>query len=1332
MDSSVDWVTFAPPSLVRDLRSAATGALPDAGAFEAAVLFADVSGFTALAARMAERGVSGTEELTHHLNVCFGTMLRLVREAGGEVEKFVGDGLVATFRTRAGEPAAVATVHAAACALAICRAIEGQQTPEIALRVHAGVGVGNIRSRHVRLDDEQRAFILSGDPIEQATAASGVARDGEACLSSAAALLAGDSVDAVDAGSGFWKIVRVVSPARAAAEDAGAGGSPELHRYLNRAILERAAAGRSTAWLAELRRASVVFVSIRAADDCDLDDDRLAEVARVIGVSVARLDALLFDFLTGDKGLVAIVLFGIRNAHEDDAARAVSLALDLHEVLRQAGVAPAIGVTSGRVYCGVVGSETRKELAVVGDAMNLAARLMGAANGGVLCAPATSREAGDRFTFEPVRGLVLKNVAPGFVAHRPTLRTAGPASRNARSAAVVGRDEECAVLDLAVRQHRQSPAFRAFVLEGEAGIGKSALVQRSEEEIQLRVTGDAIDQVSPYRAWREATAALLDVDLTAPPDAQRDAILRRMQPLSELAPLAPLLGALLPHAPPETPRTLGLEPQARAEQTRDAVLALVQGAAESRPLLILVEDAHWFDSASRALIQQLAMRALPVMLIITTRPATGAWAPKLAELCALPGVSRLKIGPLSLAASTALACSKLSVGSLSPAVESLIFERAAGHPFFTEELTLALRDAKLVRIERDHCMLASSDRDRTALALPDTLERVLTSRIDRLAERQRLTLKVASVLGRDFSIDTLRAVFPGGGASLGADVQSLCDADLLVDRGGGEMRFKHAITQEVGYSLLPFAQRRDLHRAVAECIEARHAGDVALVADLLAHHWGHAGVPHKAVRHAEEAGKRALRRFANREAVHFFREALRFQELAGVALDVARVAGWESNLGLAHRALGELALSQRNCESALVRLSQPVPAKTPRARIGLVAQVVRMFATRPRVTADRAPDAAANTALNAYMQLSTLHHYANDLESMMFSTAHAVPVAKRAGATIEVATLYGSVAHMAAFMKLLPASRAYAQGAHAVARVVQTPHCTGSTFQYTGHLGGCLGDLDTLDRDMHKALEAYAELGPGRLLEEALTNLGYLYQFQGDLPRALETMQALERSGRARDDSQTTGWGIVGQGRVLLCQGELEPALERLNAAEAIVTDNLTVSELFGNRALAYFRSGDRAAALADAARTVKCAEERPATSYTTLPGYGATMEVLVLTCTAEKGNAEARELATRMHRAFGKYAKLFPIAEPAKAVWDGAMLELDGRRARALAALERAARRARESKVKDDEAVALRWLARVQSGSSRRTTLRRVAEEFTRLGRMFEAREATEMAGTS
>ncbi len=1315
---------FIAPSLRRALCE--PGAAVRGESFQAAALFADVSGFTALAAAMASQGPAATEELTQHLNRCFGEALRLVRIFGGEVEKFAGDGLLAVFRVEAQGPGGEeglreATRRAAACARAITRRLDGRQAGEVALGVHVGVGAGTLSALHVAWNAQARAFVLLGEPFAQISWATARAGKGEVCLSPQAQALVGDPAEGDDeAPPGLQRAVYACPPAAIAP-------------YLNQALRERLAVVGDANWIAELRRTTVLFLRLGDVPvDPLAEAPRLAALARTIGEQAARYDGLLHDLLADDKGLIAIVAFGVHQAREDDAERGLRAALDLHAALSAIDRPPSIGVATGRVYCGVVGDGSRCELAVVGEAMNLASRLMGAADSGVLCCTTTATDLRARFVFEQAEARDPKNQALRLPAARPVgPRRAAPRGASGEPWALVGRAQPWAALMEAVIHHQGRPAFRALVVQGEAGIGKSSLVNgvfdvASTRGLRtLRMAGNAIDQVAPYQACAAMVADLLGVDPAMATPQQAARITERLAPLPEVAHLAPLLGAVLPAAPAETPALRAMDAQARAESIRELLLALVTRTAADGPALLLVEDAHWLDSASWALLEGLVHRRLPLLLLVSTRPLEAAARTAMDDFVQAAGAARIVLGPLDPSETAALVCAKLGVDTLSTGVQDLVHGRAAGHPLFTEVLTLALRDAGLLRVEGSLCVLASSEHSADALAIPDTLERVLTSRIDSLQEQQRLVLKVASVLGHRFSRALLAAIYPlqAERAALPAHLGALCAGEFLLDLGEGHYQFRHALTCEAGYALLPFSQRRDLHRAVAEALEQGHGPELQHRTPLLAHHWGHAQVYDRALLAAEKAGTDALERFANREAVHFLREALRFDAALPVRSDAARAARWESLLGRAHRALGEMDASRRCLEAALVRLGCPLPARTLPARLRLGGHLLRMFFHTPSVqAASVAGNGAATTAVDAYNQLAMLAHYGNDVEAMFFCTAHASEHARQAPPSIEVATLYGSIAHIAAFGKLFGPSRRYGRAAQSVAAQVGTPFCTATVHQYTGHLAACLGQLQVLDADMHNALALYAQAGKGRHWEEALINLSYLYAFQGDLPRALQHLQMLEQSGRGRNDSQTASWGMVGQGRVLLQQGRLQEALARFMAAEASTSDSLTWSELYGNRALAHWRLGQRAPALADAVRALEVAEKTPSTSYTTLPGYAAAMETLVSLCLLRPDDASVRGYAERMFKAFGKFAGLFPIAAAQHRLWAGAMATVRGRPGTAQRDWKRAVALAGKSAVRVDEASALHWLARGQTGAARTAALARAGMLFAAIGHGFEA----------
>ena len=1078
------------------------------------------------------------------------------------------------------------------------------------------------------------------------------------------------------------------------------------------------------------------------------DATALVHVADALGAAMQRYGGLLHELGVDDKGLVAVLLFGLRQTHEDQGQRALRAAVAVQTALAGAGIRASIGVASGRVYCGVVGDARRSELAVVGDPMNHAARLMQAAGGGLLCDPATAAEASARraFAFAPVPGLALKGVPADWIAQRPSPRdgAAAPADPTTRgpTPAPLGRDAEWARLAIVLDVVRRPEQGAAALLEGDAGIGKSALLAAAVSEAGrlgaalLRVQGQALEQVSPYHAWRGATAQLLGVDLAADRSVQMTRLQMALAADADAATLGPLLAAVLPHAPPPTAAVEALDAQARAERLRELLLSMVARAAAAVPLVVVVEDAHWLDSASWALLHAMATRKLPLVVLMSSRPLEAEARAALVHWLEASGAQALALGPLSRQACGELMRRKLGVRALSEGVESLVHGRAAGHPFFTEELVLALRDAGVLQVENGLCSLSASGGDLgSAHVVPDSLARALTVRIDSISEARRLALKVASVLGRDVELAELEAVYPVDRERrhLRDHLQALVGHELLVPAGPDRYRFKHAITRDVAYGLLPFALRRDLHRALAEHIgrdPLRAAAPQSTA--LLAHHWSHAEVPDKALEACEAAGMQALERFANREAVHFLRETLRWHEALGRTAPAERVARWYSSLGLAHRLLGELDAARQALEAALGQLGAVVPARTPAARARTAWALLQFAFTKPRVgSAGEAPN-AANTAVEAYAQLAFLAHYANDVEGMVSCSVLAGRVAQRAAPAREVAALHGSLAHTASFLKFKGAMRRHVQATYLVAERVGTPLVVGTAYQFTGHLAAGQGDFTTFQADMQRAHAAYAELGRCRPLEEALTNLSCLAVHRGELDRAYELAFELERSGHARDDRQSASWGAYGQGCARFVQARLAQALERLGEAGSLATDKLTEINIVGVRALALLRDGQADAALAEALRGLELAERAPSTSYFSLLPYGFAMETLVRLA-VEAGQPEARTQAgagaARMLKVFGQYTRLFPVARVQLAIWTGAVAELAGRGADARRAWRRAAQAATCSQVPLDVPMAQRWLARGLAGDERTAALTRAAEGYAALGYRFEADEARSAA---
>ena len=285
----------------------------------------------------------------------------------------------------------------------------------------------------------------------------------------------------------------------------------------------------------------------------------------------------------------------------------------------------------------------------------------------------------------------------------------------------------------------------------------------------------------------------------------------------------------------------------------------------------------------------------PLLLLLAARPPSTVQAATTAEslpteyqhLLADPGSQMVRLAALPAEDILDLVCQQLGVSVLPEVVVNFIQEKAEGHPFFSEELALSLRDAGLIEVVNGQCRLVAGVTDLHSLAFPETLQGVITSRIDRLAPSQQLTLKVASVIGRAFAFRILREVHPieADKPALPIYFEILEQLDLtLLESPEPELTyiFKHIITQEVAYNLMAFSQRRQLHQRVAEWYERAYRGELAPFFPILAHHWrmvaedqqADPAIVSKAIEYLHKAGEQAVHRSANIEAISHLSMAL--------------------------------------------------------------------------------------------------------------------------------------------------------------------------------------------------------------------------------------------------------------------------------------------------------------------------------------------------------------------------------------------------------------------------------------------------------------------------
>jgi class 3 adenylate cyclase/tetratricopeptide (TPR) repeat protein len=872
--------------------------LPDR--VQGAALFADISGFTPLTEALAEELGSqrGAEELTANLNRVFHAIIEELDRFDGDVIYFAGDSITCWIDGDDG-------IRAAACGLAMQEALArvGEvRTPAgqvLRLGMKVAVAVGPARRFVVGDPEIQLLDVLAGRIIDQLAAAEHLAGTGEVVLEESALESLGERAEIaetrVDMDSG-----RRVGLLAGLTEDAPESPDVQAHYqlaadqvrpWLLPAVYERLSTGRGE-FLAELRPATPVFVRFTGID-YDEDDDAIEKLDDFIRRTQAVLEehgGHLLQITLGDKGAYLYAVFGSPQAHEDDAARAAAAALGILEL---DGVTAArelqVGIASGRLRSGTYGHTMRRTFVCLGDAVNLAARLMSHAwPGQVVTTQDVQGEAGDAFTWEQLEDVTVKGKEEPVSAFALTGRSRDAGARQVRyELPIVGRKEELDALDSALRRAEEGEGA-VVGIAADAGVGKSRLVaefvRRAREHGVLVAYGETstFGTNATYGVWQEIWRTLFRIGVDRPEAEQRATLERELAAVDPaLVPRAPLLEPLLGLAIPDNELTGGLDAEVRKSSLEALLTDCLRARTAEEPIVLVLEDCHWIDQLSRDLLRTLARAAasLRVLVITAYRPAEDGEAGGDLGLGELEYFSELTLSPLGseeaeelIRAKVAQAAAKTEAGM--PALVELLTARAEGNPFYLEELLNYIGGQQID--VGDSSALA-------AIELPESLHTLILSRVDTLPEAPRRTIKVASVVGRAFDVPTLVRVYPelGSEDEVGSHLRRLKTLDLVaLDRGDDSYLFKHAVTQEVTYESMPFSFRAMLHERVGADLEATQPDAIDLNLDLLASHYWLSENTEKKKEYLVRAGEAAKANYANEAAIDYLERAVPLLETA--------------------------------------------------------------------------------------------------------------------------------------------------------------------------------------------------------------------------------------------------------------------------------------------------------------------------------------------------------------------------------------------------------------------------------------------------------------------
>jgi adenylate cyclase len=877
-------------------------------------LFADISGFTALteALRNALGTRRGAEELARRIEAVYSALITQIELFGGSVIDFAGDSMLCWFDDDLSRIAEIESLdsidqlsgaqRAVACGVALQRAMRAfarivlpdKSTTALTLKVAIASGSGH---RFVVGDPKiRRIDTLAGTIVARTATAEHLARAGEVLIDEFTANILQDVLTIQ-----VWRedpesherfavvdvLTQPIHPPVLMQLDADYLLPEELYPWVHAALVEREQAGQVD-FLIEFRPCVAMFVRFMGIDfEQDPGEQQLDAFICWSQEIVARHGGTFLQLTIGDKGSYAYINFGVLNAHEDDARRAVSAALELQEFTRQLDFLQPlqIGITQGTLRVGAYGGHSRKTFGALGDEVNLAARLMTtAAAGEILLSSHVHKAVELYFVFEPRPPVAMKGKAeplPVFAVTGERKQRAIRLQEPTYSLPMVGRAEEIKVieekLDLVLSGQSQVIGIIA-----EAGMGKSRLVAEMIRSARKKGFGgyggacqsDGIN--TPYLCWKSIWSAFFDIDPAAPLKKQTRSL---ENALEDYAPdrrqAMPLLNSILEMDIPENDFTNNLEPQYRKSALTALFEDCLRAASKDEPILIVVEDVHWIDTLSHDLLEDLAKALVdcPICFVLAYRPLQlmRLQAPRLEVL---PQFTKIELHELSrLEAEQAIRAKLVQLyparaGAMPAQLVDTLMERAQGNPFYLEELLNYLRDRGLD--PRDPADLGK-------IELPDSLHALVLSRIDQLSEREKTTLRVASVVGRLFRAAWLTGYYPALGdlAHVKVDLDKLESMDITPLDSEAELAylFKHIVTHEVTYESLPFGLRAQLHEQLARYLEKQLASgtlpEPALL-DTLAFHYTHSNNTAKQREYLRKAGEAAQKSFANDATLEYY------------------------------------------------------------------------------------------------------------------------------------------------------------------------------------------------------------------------------------------------------------------------------------------------------------------------------------------------------------------------------------------------------------------------------------------------------------------------------
>lgn len=959
------------------------------------------------------------------------------------------------------------------------------------------------------------------------------------------------------------------------------------------------------------------------------------------------------DKYVGDE---IMAVFGAPLAHEDDAVRAVSAAVAMHQAMAAlnrslitqpaARLALRIGINTGEVVAGVLAGQFQAAYTVVGDTVNTAKRLQSAAQPGDIIVGESTRQATARFfEYEPAGAVTAKGKATPLRTYRFLRPADALTSDAARQRALVGRARERDSVVAAV-QRLKAGGGGVVGIVGDPGIGKTRLLTEAREVARnagltwLQAQASSNGQSLSYLPFREMLRAFAGIDAADADDVKWSKLERCVATVlpATADEIIPYLGAMLALQLPAhaADQVAGLDGDAMRRQVLRTMYLLFEGIARTAPTVVAFEDCHWMDRSSEQLLAHLLPLSDRLLLIWTGRPERDTPVERTIRSCekvAADRYTQITLAPLTPDESAALCCDLLGMTTLPPALRDAVVRRAEGNPFFAQEILRTFRDTEvLTRDEARGEWVLSDAHDPTAL--PTTIQGIIAARVDRLSEDAREVARVASVIGRTFSYRLLVTV--SGSRDVAAGLAELERQAIVRERRNGERTygFAHALVQETVYAGLLVRRRREMHARVAAAMELVLDEQIEEHYGVLAYHYAQAENWPKAQEYLFRVGDQARRIAADAEAIDHYERALEaYARAFGDRWDPFERAAVERKIGESRYRLGEYERATRHLDRALQLLRFGRPRTRTGVRLAIAGELVRQVIHRVAPATVVLRTAAPPAVSEAVLQTLWFHQFidfSSDLERLLYDILRALNIAERAGPSHLTLRSYFGVSVMCHNIGFAGMGRRYAEMADAMATRVGGTLAEAIAHASLGLDRYAVGAWDEATQELAASAEGYLTSGDLEPWAPINAYRTIVLVARGRLAEALQIADAVEQTGRAARDRRMETLGAHIRAHVLSWAGRERDAVaeyERAIASYRLIPDHHLWLSATGTLAKAHLRLDQPEAARGPIEEGVRLARDHRLRGWHMTPLLTARSELL-LRDAAEQQHGRASQLA--------------------------------------------------------------------------------------------------------